>query len=97
VLFVPEAIPRGLGRLARLPAAPLLSSVPSPPSPPPPPPAPPPEATASSVPHSLPPFTPPPQACSAKLHASDAQRVATAVAHYEPRIDFDKLLSFGRK
>mmetsp|Transcript_32401 Transcript_32401/g.103275 ORF Transcript_32401/g.103275 Transcript_32401/m.103275 type:complete len:121 (+) Transcript_32401:513-875(+) len=36
------------------------------------------------------------QACSAKLHASDAQRVATAVAHYEPRIDFDKLLNSGR-
>jgi phage baseplate assembly protein W len=29
------------------------------------------------------------------LHASDAQRVATAVAHYEPRIDFDKLLNFN--
>lgn len=36
------------------------------------------------------------QSCSAKLNANDSARVAAAVAHYEPRIDFDKLLAVGR-
>ena len=30
---------------------------------------------------------------TAKLNAGDAERVGTAISHYEPHIDFDRLLA----